>query len=871
MINVKKIVSTLLILFLISVFITNAQVSVIGGSGVIKGTVATTEGETLPGATIFLKNTVIGTISDLSGNFLLKGAEPGNYIIRISFQGYAPFVKEITVSADKDVIIEALLEKSVFEMSEVVVTTQKREQTNIEVPVAVSALAGRSLSRLNINEFDALSHYIPGLQMQLQSPNNPGFVIRGITSDDGDSRVQPRVSVFQDGVAISRSRGAVVELFDMERVEVVKGPQGTLFGRSAQIGAVHLIQNKPTQDLSGEIKLGYGNYNQQIVSGFINTPIVKDKLANRFSFSYNKRDGFIDNESGGTLNGKNTIAFRDIIRLTSGKKTVADLILNYQHDDYPGTSFKSGSYAPLNGDIDPNTFADMELGEDLGIKRDVGGATLKINHKLSDNWGLTSISAYRHFIADEAFDADGTVAPALLFNEIAEGTQVSQEIRFNFDNSAKFSGFVGASYFYEDGLQKLPFRTNEQSVYSLLSGIVVNGINANPAIPQAQKEALIGMIYMPLLTDGVPNYMPAIPNIPDVFGPIAGAPLKEYHYEESSNYGTTHAYEIFADGTYNITNNLSITAGIRGTYENLTGAYKSNSAEVPSALGGIIGLYPNIISYPTDEKRSVSKDYFSYVGRVIANYMFDRNNVYASVSRGRRPGVIQISTDLLNASLDTAFLDPEIVWSYEAGIKGVLLDGALAYDLTGYYYDWNHFQTTSYESGLPVTKDVGKAHTFGIETGFRYYFLGRSSFFANYSYIKAEFDDKDADGNEQEYAGNTFRLTPEHSFSAGLDINIPTGDKSMVYFRPSYVFSSKIYFEDNNTDLLSQDDYGLANATAGFVFDNNKMYYQVGLFAKNIFDEKHIIDAGNTGNAFGIPTFIGGSRQTFGLELKIGF
>jgi len=114
------------------------------------------------------------------------------------------------------------------------------------VPVTISALSGNSLNKLNVQQLDELSEYIPGMQMQLQSPNNPGYVIRGVTSDDGDSRSQPRVSVFQDGVSISRSRASVVELFDLERIEVVKGPQGTLFGRGAEIGALHIIRKKPT-------------------------------------------------------------------------------------------------------------------------------------------------------------------------------------------------------------------------------------------------------------------------------------------------------------------------------------------------------------------------------------------------------------------------------------------------------------------------------------------------------------------------------------------------------------------------------------------------------------------------------------------------
>ncbi|MCD8538858.1 MAG: TonB-dependent receptor plug domain-containing protein [Leadbetterella sp.] len=346
--------------------------------------------------------------------------------------------------------IRVTLRENIQQMNEVVVSTQKRTQSRIDVPIAVSALNGRTLDNMNIRQYDELAQYIPGLQMQLQSPNNPSYVIRGITSDEGDTRTQHRVSIFQDGVSMSRSRGSVSELFDMERVEVIKGPQGTLFGRGAQIGAVHFIQNKPVSELGGELNLGYGNYDQKIANGFINTPFANGKLANRLSFYFNERDGFIDNYAGGKLNGRNVLALRNILRYQPGQHTTADLIINYQKDNYPGTSFKNRQYAPPGGDTDPNSMAGLDKGEDLYIKRDVLGTSLLVNHTFSPAWSLASITGYRQYDSDESFDPDGTMAPILWISELAKGNQFSQEFRFNYENDSKFSGFFGASFFHED-------------------------------------------------------------------------------------------------------------------------------------------------------------------------------------------------------------------------------------------------------------------------------------------------------------------------------------------------------------------------------------------------------------------------------------
>ena len=138
----------------------------------------------------------------------------------------------------------------------VTVTVQKREQALKDVPVAVSALDAEFLDNLGLDEFDAVARFVPGFEVQEQSPNNPGFVIRGITSDSGEANIEPRIAVFQDGVSISRSRGSIVELFDMERIEVAKGPQPTLFGRGALIGGVNIIQAKAQFDFGASLEAG---------------------------------------------------------------------------------------------------------------------------------------------------------------------------------------------------------------------------------------------------------------------------------------------------------------------------------------------------------------------------------------------------------------------------------------------------------------------------------------------------------------------------------------------------------------------------------------------------------------------------------------
>ncbi len=180
----------------------------------------------------------------------------------------------------------------------ITVTAQKREQSLADVPINLTAYNEARLNTLGIEQFDDLSDFVPGLEVQEQSPNNPGFVIRGITSDDGAATGEARVAVFQDGVSISRARSAYVELFDIERVEVAKGPQATLFGRGALIGGINVIQNKPDLDgYAGSAELTVGDYSRFEMRGHVNLPVT-DTFALRFAGAHKQRDGYVENVLG---------------------------------------------------------------------------------------------------------------------------------------------------------------------------------------------------------------------------------------------------------------------------------------------------------------------------------------------------------------------------------------------------------------------------------------------------------------------------------------------------------------------------------------------------------------------------------------------
>ena len=762
---------------------------------------------------------------------------------------------------------------SIINLEAFVVTAQKREQSVFEVPININAFQGSFLENsLGVTEFADLAPFVPGLEIQEQSPNNPGFVVRGITSDTGSSFFEPRVSVYLDGISISDTRTSIVELYDLERIEVAKGPQSTLFGRAAEIGAISVIQAKAnTYTQSGKLALGFGNYSEYFAQGFVNIPLVEDKFAVRAAFNFHKRDGYIDNITGTAnsqnpnisadpLNGLDNRSFKLAVAYTPSERLRVNYVFNFQNDNPSGTSFKSGTYAPTGGDVNPDTAAELNLGDGLYIDRTILNHNLTISLKLNDQWSLESITGYRYTDSYEKFDADGTAAPVLEFAEDVQHEQFSQELRLNFDNGHGFSGFAGVDFFYKNASQRVPFDTDERSLLVLLS--------SSPLFkPTFQAFGLPVDLLLILPTGQVFIPFEALPN---PFAPGTFIPLHDTHHEEYINDSILKAYEAFIDGTYEINDRFEITAGLRFSQEDVTSGYEVIDSTVP----GILGLldqsrYPNDILISTGGERIAGDDTFNgIVGRLSAMYeLMDDTHLYASIARGRRPNV------LIADETGTSVLSDETVWNYEIGLKGLLANKRISYDTSLFQYNYNNFQTSVANDNPPplfLQIDAGNATGLGFEFTFSAIVNQNLSVFGNYAWIDATFDDKDDDGNPQQFAGNRFRLTPENSFAFGFDFKADVSDMATFFFTPSYSWKSDVFFEDDNDPILTQDAYGLLNLKTGFTMGKDASW-EISIYVNNLLDEEYIIDAGNTGNTFGIPTFIAGAPRFYGVRVSKSF
>ncbi len=735
---------------------------------------------------------------------------------------------------------------------EIIVTAQKIEQRAVDVPITISATTGERLRELGVSDLDELSNYVPGLNIQEQSANNPGIVIRGITSDSGSAQEGARVTLYYNGVDISRSRGSYQDIYDVERIEVIKGPQATLFGTASAVGAISIISARPREGFSGELTAGYGNFDQKLLTGHLNAG--NDRIAGRLAFAYKKRDGYVENLAPGQrdLNGQDQLGVRGSLRFDIGEDITTDIILTYDRQRNPGTAFVSGNFATPAGPADPfgaaflggSPISATALGKvRLGLDRDVYDANLTMGYDIGDGFTLTQVSGYREFDSLETFDADGSAAPYLEFAEEAVGWQASHETRFTY-TSDSFRGAFGFNVFHEQGRQTVPFAT-EEGVYIVCT--------PSPAFNAFRTAAGNPGCVAP---DGTVAAAVAT-------GRITGGAFTAIPYQSVfENNGNNDSYSVFADATWIATPRLELTAGIRALIEERKSGYSATQPN--STILGLVGVRSGLLPFAgTGGQRFTSSDSFrAFLPRVNILYKIDDDaSFFATVSKGRRSPTVQLSATATAAGPvpNLRRIAEENVWNYEFGLKGAV--GPLSGSLGVYYQTYDNFQVSRVVGGQAITESAGSASNFGVEAEANLRLADWISAFANIGYIDGGIDNKAANGV---FAGDRFRLQPEVQAAGGFTIDAELG-RVRLFATPSITYRGRIFFEVPNNPVTSQRAVTLVNLRAGVAFADDR--FEIAGFARNLTNKDYLLDAGNTGGAFGFPTFIPAEPRLYGVQL----
>lgn len=584
-------------------------------------------------------------------------------------------------------------------------------------------------------------------------------------------------------------------------------------------------------------------------------------MQGRLAVSYRKRDGFIDNIAGtdrsqnpggqrqDAMQAIERTSVRPSLRFTPSDRLTVDLVYTWEDNADSGTSFKNGLFAPTGGDTSPFSFVEMSgsplsreaLGAaQFGIDREVEDLNLRVEWQINDSLTFTSITAGRSFESLEVFDADGTQAWFLEFAENAEGDQFSQEFRL-VGETENLTYILGANYFEEDGRQRVPFST-EESVYLNCIGILGSGlpcVNPDGSVP----------VLTPVLTGGAVDLLP---------------------YQSSfANFGENETLSVFADGTWRLTDRLEATVGVRYVTEDRTSGF---SAVSPIATLAPIALLPVIDT--GGEILEASADFDDWLPRFNLLYTVSSSlNTYATISKGRRSDVIDVTSGIGPDGVvaEITEIPAEIVWNYEAGVKGTAADGRVSYGASVFYQDYSDFQVTLQdEAGNFFTANAGAATNTGFEADVRALIGDSWDVFANLAYIDAEIDDDSSNGN---LAGNRFRLQPEWTASTGVRYLQPISGALSLTGSLVYSYRSDVFFEPENAPIsgldIAEDAYGLLNLRLGV--ENDTQGWRVEAFATNLLDEEYLVDAGNTGGSFGNPTFVAGPPVFYGVQVDFFF
>ncbi|WP_449472625.1 TonB-dependent receptor [Sphingobium chungangianum] len=732
-------------------------------------------------------------------------------------------------------------------IQDIVVTARKREESMQEVPISVTAFSAEQLAGQRVLDIKNLGEITPGLISA--GDKQRGFpVIRGITTRSPNAGAEGAVGQYVDEVYQPRFSNQLTALLDLERVEVLKGPQGTLFGRNTVAGAINYVTKKPGNDTEASLSAGLGNYNLFEIRGSVSGPLAQDKLAAGLSFMALSNDGSlkgvnVNNQVIGD-DGRSDYGVRGTLRWTPSDSFEANLSAmrvrtkSAQIELTEGNP--SGPTAPPLVRLrlyTPSTFVadyrDYRVGmTDVGtLDRTADQYTLRTDWNLSDDLTLTTLTAYQRFKQYLVVDADIEVKSIATTTSREHSDTFSQEIRLAGDGDV-FRWNVGANYFYDDH-----YRSDDADLTTLPAPFAV-------------------------------------------------------HIFSSTDVKTT-SYAVFGQGYLSPVEGLTITAGARYSYDERD--YRKISRPGNASFGDTYDseLVPAWNTNP-------HWDAITWTGAI--DYKFDSDKmIYASVSRGYRSGGIQGRAQTLITAM--ANYGPEYVTQYEVGAKTEFFDHRLQLNVSGYYIPYRDVQVsqaqiTTFFGGAAI-QNAASARVKGIEAEAKLQ-LGRGlRLELGYAYNDAHFRSYQASDNipasiaavrgcpavygciaaDYIFDGSPFEFAPKHAVTAAANYQVETAGGFKLKFRGEYNWKSKFLLNTlpasylTRTDdfleakFLQQPAYGLLNAF--FTIDSPDDHWSVSFWGRNLADKRYLIqgsDPRTVGNGQ-FSKFVYGDRRTYGVNV----
>jgi iron complex outermembrane recepter protein len=831
-------------------------------TGVISGVVKDSSGGVLPGASIKVVNETtsvsLDVVTNPDGSYRTGPLAPGPYRVETSLDGFETDTRKVVLAADQKAAIDVTLAPARFSQS-VVVTARRVEEIAQDVPIPVSVVRGDLVSDAGAFNVNRLKEMIPTVQFYSTNPRNSAINIRGLGAPFGltNDGLEPGVGLYIDGVFYARPASATLDFLDVDQVEVLRGPQGTLFGKNTTAGAINVTTRKPSFTPGTDFEANYGNLQFVQAKASITGPLSKS-LAGRLSFSGTQRDGTVYNvKTQQDVNNLNNVGIRGQLLFAPSDKLAITLAIDDTRQRPDGYTQVVAGVAPTLRPANrqyPQIAAGLhytppsfnafdrltDIDTPLRSNQDLGGASLNVDWKLGPG-RVTSTTAWRYWNWDPSSDRDFIGLPITTVSAApSKQRQWTQEVRYAEDVSRRVNLVVGMFAFHQT-------------------------LNSDPAFKQEQGSAAAAFLLAPTAAAATPGL------------------LDGYGFNQYVTYGNTSA-ALFGQLQWSITDRLRVLPGLRLNYDQKDVDFNQQVyGGLQTTNPALIALQQSIFA-PQAYKTNVNDTNTS--GQVTVAYKIASNaNAYATYATGFKSVGLNLNglpTDALNQPvLSTATVKPEDVHHYEVGVKTEPFAGITA-NVTVYDTEIKDFQTQVTNGSVGVIRgylaNADKVRVRGAEFDGSARVNGNLSFYAAAAYtdgIYVSFPDApppfDETGGPQvkDISGSALPGISKWAVSIGGE-GVHRGNffgrSGQLFAAIDASYRSSFSSSASYSPYLVVAGYPLLNARVGFRVANG---WTLSVWSRNLLNKDYFdlmtAAPGNTGLYVAQP----GDPRTAGVTLRV--
>lgn len=718
-------------------------------------------------------------------------------------------------------------------IADIVVTALKRSESAQAVPASVSVLGDSQLDKLKIDNSAQIAAQIPNVQVQMPyGETQPVYAIRGIAATDYSPIQHSPIAMYQDEVYRGVPALQATPLYDIERIEVLRGPQGTLYGKNTTGGAVNFITKRPNlNDASGYLTIGAGDYDRIEAKGAVEAPIIADRLAIRAAFYGQKVDGYVRNRNSNGVDQSSIDDRSGRITLLAKPSDDLELLLRLQHTRGNGSGPGSGQ---RNIGPDGIGFSGV-TNDDLGFwetRSEFGGsnrlrnslASLTLNWDVSADVAVTSISSYQTGSWEVREDADGTPLNVSTNRYASNVKQWAQELRVSNDDINRFSWIAGI---YASG-ERIRATLDYRFLYNLAGdNLFPNGVN-------------------------------------DCFDDfLTGCRLVNNLNQERKSYAG------FLHTTFDISERLNLTAGARYTREKAV--MRRYSADIYYFDPAVDQEFLAFNTIPGDGSPSLPRQSnvdAKWGGSLGLNYTIEAGKMlYATFSTAFRSGAY--NGQAFYAPGEVNYVKPERLNSYEIGFKTSFLNNALRLNGAVFHYDYRNqqFIDVNSTSFLQTLVNAPKSRIRGAELEISARPVDPLIFNIGIGYLDAKYKELVLRGID--YAGNQMITAPNWKVNGSVDwtfLEEPVGDFALHF---DAVYTGRQYYDAPNTSNIAQRGYGLVNGRLSF--DAAGDSFSAGIWVRNITNRKYYSYGYAEQAIVGFDYVQRGMPRMWGADLTIRF